>query len=72
MWDKFERFMDATFRVFDFLVILVGGGIGAAVVWHIAGSTEASELARLGYSVLGFFGAALIAWIAWQVMKFLS
>ncbi len=72
MWDKFERFMDATFRVFDFLVILVGGGIGAAVVWHIAGLTEASELARLGYSVLGFFGAALIAWIAWQVMKFLS
>lgn len=72
MWDKFERFMDATFRVLDFLVILVGGGIGAAVVWHIAGSTEASDLARLGYSVLGFFGAALIAWIAWHVMKAFS
>jgi len=72
MCDKFERFLDATLRLFDFLVIVVGGGFGVAVVWHIAGSTEASELARLGYSVLAFLGAAVMAWITWHVIKALG
>lgn len=72
MWDKIDRFLDVTFRLLDILVVLVAGGLGAALTWYILGATEASELARFGLSALGFLGSAVIGWIVWHLVRALS